>query len=477
MLKRIVNFLKYDDLPNVPGWQRFLYCSKSLVIRFNVCPKGVAGRTQDGTIYSFMIDFVPLKFKGDKRLRKLLITFLAVTSLLVANAAFGQDILTLAEEATPASGDMMYMVAAPFTPGVNNKVQIGSIWTQHNAALTDLTSLAAINTVTASAYCQGGAASSMDCDILQQDIPGADHINALTEIAQGIKTAANDTDDLAVWSGALPGSNVCVEMNATGQLVTAGDTCANLGPGGTPTQIIQLNTSVEVTDTGTDGKITGSVDGVAALEINTDGTLIVGDGATADAVGILNVNTAIGFGASAACGLNGGCLAIGDGAATSVGAQAIAIGVDATASNNQAIAIGDGAVASGQDSIAIGDQTNVTVNEGIGIGTTNVLGVQGIAIGQNAAVGAGWTSGISIGNASDVLHRYSIAIGDSAQAGGRDGSIAIGFGAEVTGGVAADAAIAIGADANVASFESIALGNDATATSNGQFVVGDDGLR
>lgn len=62
--------------------------------------------------------------------------------------------------------------------------------------------------------------------------PGADHIDALTEVAQGIKTAANDTDDLAVWNGALPGANVCVEMNSSGQLVAAADTCANLGPGG-----------------------------------------------------------------------------------------------------------------------------------------------------------------------------------------------------------------------------------------------------
>jgi hypothetical protein len=61
---------------------------------------------------------------------------------------------------------------------------------------------------------------------------GSDHIDALTEIAQSIKTAANDTDSLAVWNGALPGSNVCVEMNASGQLVTASDTCANLGPAG-----------------------------------------------------------------------------------------------------------------------------------------------------------------------------------------------------------------------------------------------------
>jgi hypothetical protein len=64
---------------------------------------------------------------------------------------------------------------------------------------------------------------------------GADAVDALTEIAQGIKTAANDTDPLAVFTGGNPAGNRCVEMNATGQLISAADTCANLGPGGTTT--------------------------------------------------------------------------------------------------------------------------------------------------------------------------------------------------------------------------------------------------
>jgi hypothetical protein len=74
--------------------------------------------------------------------------------------------------------------------------------------------------------------AQIDSGTIPADRAGDDHIDALTEIAQAIKTAANDTDDLAVWNGALPGGNVCVEMNSSGQLVTAGDTCANLGPAG-----------------------------------------------------------------------------------------------------------------------------------------------------------------------------------------------------------------------------------------------------
>jgi hypothetical protein len=79
---------------------------------------------------------------------------------------------------------------------------------------------------------------------------GDDHIDALTEIAQGIKTAANDTDPLAVFTGGNPAGNRCVEINSSGQMLVAADTCANLGPGGTPTQIVAGDSDVTVTDAG-----------------------------------------------------------------------------------------------------------------------------------------------------------------------------------------------------------------------------------
>lgn len=75
-------------------------------------------------------------------------------------------------------------------------------------------------------------ASNLDTGTVAVALVGADHIDALTEIAQGIKTAANDTDPLAVFTGGNPAGNRCVEINASGQLLSAADTCANLGPGG-----------------------------------------------------------------------------------------------------------------------------------------------------------------------------------------------------------------------------------------------------
>jgi hypothetical protein len=171
-------------------------------------------------------------------------------------------------------------------------------------------------------------------------------------------------------------------------------------PSGASNSISQLNTNLTVIDTGTDGVISGDVDGVAALEINTDGTLVIGDGATAAAVGIQDANTAIGFGATAGCGVNGGCLAIGDGATTATGNQAIAIGQGAAASNNQAIAIGDNAQAQTQDSIAIGDAANANANEAIQIGSGNNLGVNAVSVGTGSSITAGAVSAVSVGDSA-----------------------------------------------------------------------------
>jgi hypothetical protein len=109
----------------------------------------------------------------------------------------------------------------------------------------------------------------------------ADGVDALTEIAQGIKTAANDTDPLAVYTGGNPAGNVCVEMNSSGQLVTAGDTCANLGPGGTPTQILAGDSDVTVTDAGT-GDVTVTVDSGAVGVWDAGGLTLGGTDVTDD---------------------------------------------------------------------------------------------------------------------------------------------------------------------------------------------------
>lgn len=65
---------------------------------------------------------------------------------------------------------------------------------------------------------------------------GADHLDAMTEIAVGIKRRGDDVDThIVTTSATIPGANRCLEMDTNGSIVTATDTCANLGPGGTPT--------------------------------------------------------------------------------------------------------------------------------------------------------------------------------------------------------------------------------------------------
>lgn len=52
------------------------------------------------------------------------------------------------------------------------------------------TALQNVNTITDGSYCQGAASSGFDCDVLQQNIPGANHIDALSEL--GAMTCTGD---------------------------------------------------------------------------------------------------------------------------------------------------------------------------------------------------------------------------------------------------------------------------------------------
>lgn len=115
---------------------------------------------------------------------------------------------------------------------------------------------------------------------------GADAVDALTEIAQGIKTAANDTDPLAVFTGGNPAGNRCVEINSSGQLLVASDTCANLGPGSAETNDLETTAPPSVADTeifigtGLGTGIFAAISGDAALSNAGVLTVLSGDSAT-----------------------------------------------------------------------------------------------------------------------------------------------------------------------------------------------------
>jgi hypothetical protein len=92
----------------------------------------------------------------------------------------------------------------------------------------------------------------------------ADGVNALTEIAQGIKTAANDTDPLAVFTGGNPAGTECVEVTSGGQLQATGSACgagsgdvADVGDCGGPACFTVASPDAALTfDNATSGTVT-----------------------------------------------------------------------------------------------------------------------------------------------------------------------------------------------------------------------------
>lgn len=108
---------------------------------------------------------------------------------------------------------------------------------------------------------EGGGATSLE----------ADGVDALTEIAQSIKSAANDTSVLVVGT---PGStDECAKWDANGNLVTAGAACGSGGSGGSgaPTNATYLTLT-------SNGTLTAEV----AVGVVDDST-IVGNGTTMQA--------------------------------------------------------------------------------------------------------------------------------------------------------------------------------------------------
>ncbi len=96
------------------------------------------------------------------------------------------------------------------------------------------TALSGVTTMTDGSYCQGNAATAFDCDVLQSAIAGADHIDAMSEIAAGVKLGPDATDDKFVTTDATAPAGIrCAQIDTDGSLILATDTCANLGPGGT----------------------------------------------------------------------------------------------------------------------------------------------------------------------------------------------------------------------------------------------------
>lgn len=232
--------------------------------------------------------------------------------------------------------------------------------------------------------------------------------------------------------------------------------------------------------------------------INTGGNFLIGT--TTDSGYKLDVNGVTftrglisrGVGAnSTVIGLNASVngtdgVAIGDGAECwyNLGSNAVAIGVNSTASLGNSTAIGGNSRAAGAGSVAIGANTDTGDNGGIAIGQSATTSAYGMAIGHTAvgsqqnsiAIGrvaqATVDGAISIGQNANSSGIGGIAMGRSAIASSTTGAIAIGDqSASYSGGTA------VGYTA-VASFGGTAIGRNATYNSGGsRFVAVGDAAR
>ncbi len=125
-------------------------------------------------------------------------------------------------------------IASQWTQLTGN-VTAGFILVDFRAADADATVLRAGDGTNGITVSQAGALTTEGTGTITATDLAADALDAMTEIATGIKLRADDTDThLLTTSASIPGGNLCLEFDTNGSVVVAADTCANLGPGGSP---------------------------------------------------------------------------------------------------------------------------------------------------------------------------------------------------------------------------------------------------
>ncbi|PZO75390.1 MAG: hypothetical protein DI640_05125 [Sphingomonas taxi] len=247
------------------------------------------------------------------------------------------------------------------------------------------------------------------------------------------------------------------------------------------------------------GTTYGSVQGaVSAIQTSIGGMPTASDlryfkatSVMADARALGTDSTAIGPNAfasadgSIAAGRNtvassAGSVAIGDGSSAIAG-RAVSIGFANIASGNGAVAIGDPNIATGDGAVALGRDNQATGIGAVALGDTNFATGNGtVSIGQtNQATGNGT---IAIGTSNVVNGLGALALGNRNQVTG-DGSLA--FGSDiVTGGVntlvvgnastaTGDFAAAFGNNSTASGLNATALGTAASASADYTLAVGE----
>lgn len=145
--------------------------------------------------------------------------------------------------------------------------------------------------------------------------------------------------------------------------------------------------------------------------------------------------------------------------------QSVAIGAEADATGSRGIAIGKKAKATFVQGIAIGENAETTSSLGLAIGASAKAHYSAIALGLQANASEFYS--LVFGNNSTASGKNSIAFGKEAQAT-ESQSIALGFKSSSL----KDGSISIGSSANASHYDSIAFGSSAQALGNRSIALG-----
>ncbi len=153
--------------------------------------------------------------------------------------------------------------------------------------------------------------------------------------------------------------------------------------------------------------------------------------------------------------------------AQATGAESVAAGASAIASEQQTSAFGNDARAAAAFATAIGHSAQATGTASTALGQfSQAVGINSVAVGSDAQATA--TSATAIGQASLASGASSTALGQASVAAGV-GALAAGFGANA----ATDNAVAIGTAALANGGASVSIGAGNVATGNGAVAIGD----
>jgi hypothetical protein len=284
-------------------------------------------------------------------------------------------------------------------------------------------------------------------------------------------------------TGANATSDFSISIGTDANITPASDGAIAIGRGAAVTF---GGTGIAIGQFAAAGPINAIAIGSAAVAGN-DGSIAIGNSAVANntestAVGASAIQRGLGF--AGGKNADGGVFGVAIGHTAIAGSvvipNAVAIGINTSASGSASTAVGARSIASGDNAIAIGgstnldpNNTNATAARTVAIGyNTNATAADAVAIGTGAGVFGGNAGAIAIGNGSfvGVNAGEGVSIGDSSGiSGSATRSVALGFFARVT----TFRGIAIGETVICAGDSGIVIGSGGNGQAAGNVVIGD----